>query len=194
MSQDAFASPVPGDAVAAPPLSGLMRFFAIAAVVLGLLGLVWLSVQVAVALDVRVVAQFFTGDPHPEAQEQYQALKAARATYQPMGWLVLIASLLASVLMVAGGAVALIRRDLELLAHGALAAAVADVVSVLVQILVRVATNLEWQEYTAVAAGPGGGPAPGTSFAGMVLGWVLVAVFALFWSFAFIRIREVAEG
>lgn len=195
MSEQNFASPGNDATLALEPLPGLMKGLAIAAIVLGILGFGQGALGIVASLSMETVTELALSSLPSSVQDEYQTLMDAQLAYQPLSWVALFLSLIVCAVMIAGGAVALARRNLALLGWGALGAALIDVINILVQILVRVATNAEWEAYNEAVSGMAGGSAGAAGgMVGMVFGLVLLAAFAAFWGFAFIRIREHANG
>ena len=195
MSDDAFTAPKGATTLAGDELPALMRGLAIAAIVLGILGLGQAAIGVVTSLNMEAVAELAASQLPSNVRDEYDTLMAAQVAYQPLGWVTFLLSFVVSGLMVAGGAIALARKALALLAWAALGAATVDVINILVQILVRVATNAEWEAYNEAVSQIAGGSAGAVGgLAGMIIGLVFLGAFAAFWGYAYIRIRAAMSG
>ena len=191
MQDNSFAPPDSQAVIDVLPVPGLMTGLAIAAIVLGLIGVLFGGLGVVGALLMDTVGDLAASQLDAGVRPAFQDLLQAQAAYMPITLLSARFTLLASLAMVVGGAVALAKRAYGLLAWAALGGALADVVSILVQILTNMALSSEMQAYNEALARSTGTDVGGASSSVIgIFGLVLVGAFAVFWGYAFVRIRE----
>jgi len=174
-----------------PPL---VLGIAITAIVLGVIGVGQGLLGIVGAFTANMMAEAMVNDLPSRAQGPYMQLMDAQTTWMPLGLFAAVLSLAVSGFMVFAAVQTLVRREVGMLGIAAIAAAVVNVVNVLVQALVRLLTQAEWDAYfSAVAAGPAGEFAQTGGLVGLLCGYGFILAFAGFWVWAWTALNRYAE-